>query len=97
MQPFTFDQAVIAALLFLLGIVIGMFFLAGGKWKRRYRAEVASRNEMVRDNERLERENREYQTLRSAADRHPVAGTHRDADGDGVPDRIDSRPLDPRA
>ena len=97
-QPFTLDQAVIAGLLFLLGIFIGMFFLAGNKWKRRYRDEVASRNELVRDNERLERENREYQSLRGAADRNPVAGVHRndDRDRDGTPDRVDPRPSDPR-
>lgn len=99
MQPFTFDQAVIAALLFVLGLFIGMFFLAGGKWKRRYRDEIARREE-------FERENREYQSLRqAAADRSPAGTGHtvvRDGDGvtrqtvdrdrDGEPDLVIRRP-----
>jgi hypothetical protein len=104
-QPFTFDQAVIAALLFVLGLFIGMFFLAGGKWKRRYRDEIARREEFERDNARLERENREYQSLRQAADRSPAGTGHtvvRDGDGvtrqtvdrdrDGEPDLVIRRP-----
>jgi hypothetical protein len=62
MQPFTFDQAVIAGLLFILGIFIGMFFLAGGKWKRRYRSEVVERNTLARENERLAAELRAHDT-----------------------------------
>ena len=61
MQPFTFDQAVIAALLFILGVFIGMFFLAGGKWKRRYRSEAAERDTLVRENERLAAELRTHE------------------------------------
>lgn len=62
MQPFTFDQAVIAGLLFILGIFIGMFFLAGGKWKRRYRSEVVERNALSRENDRLVAELRAHGT-----------------------------------
>ncbi|HZF43569.1 MAG TPA: hypothetical protein VEZ48_09195 [Sphingomonadaceae bacterium] len=62
MQPFTFDQAIIAGLLFILGIFIGMFFLAGGKWKRRYRAEVVERTALARENERLAAESRAHDT-----------------------------------
>ena len=76
MEPFTFDQAVVSGLLFILGLLIGMFLLASPKWKRRYQAERARTVELERDVERLGRE-RQTTTVRTAADR----------DGDGVPDR----------
>lgn len=72
MQPFTFDQAIVAGLLFLLGLLIGMFFLAGSKWKGRYRSEHALREEIERDRDRLATEVREHQSLRAAADRAPA-------------------------
>ena len=93
MQPFTFDQAVIAGLLFLLGILIGMFFLAGGKWKQRYRTEAAERQALLCENERLRREADAY---RVAAERPAHGGVTHDRDRDGTPDRIDPRPSDPR-
>jgi len=71
-QPFTLDQAIIAGLLFILGILIGMFFLAGGKWKRRYRAEFAKRDELERENARLAGEVREHEAVRQAAAARPV-------------------------
>jgi hypothetical protein len=49
-----------------------MFLAAGGKWKRRYRDEVRRREELERDNERLLREHREYESLRHSAARAPV-------------------------
>jgi uncharacterized membrane-anchored protein YhcB (DUF1043 family) len=38
----------IVILIFLAGIFIGMFFLAGGKWKRRYKEEAKLRQEESR-------------------------------------------------
>ncbi len=64
MQPFTLDQAIIAGLLFLLGILIGMYFLAGGKSKRLYRQEVVRREALEKENEQLRREAREQVAMR---------------------------------
>ena len=41
MTPFTLDQWIVAGLIFLLGLLVGMFVMAGGKWKRLYREEAA--------------------------------------------------------
>jgi predicted flap endonuclease-1-like 5' DNA nuclease len=43
MPIFTLDQWVVVILVFVLGLVLGMMLLAGGKWKRRYREEVLRR------------------------------------------------------
>ena len=68
----------ICALVFLLGLLIGVFLTAGGrrKWKSRYDAEVTRRRELEKtheDRERhwteQEREWRERDTLRGAAGR----------------------------
>ncbi len=69
MTPFTTDQWLILILVFLLGLLIGMFLMAGGKWKRQYRAEVRAREELARENEQLRRETREMESLRHAAAR----------------------------
>ncbi len=50
MTPFTPDQWIIVILVFLLGLFLGGFLLAGGgKWKRRYREEVAKREAIERE------------------------------------------------
>ena len=49
MTPFAFDQWVILILVLLLGLLIGMWIAAGGKWKRRYREEVARREALERE------------------------------------------------
>ena len=49
MTPFAPDQYIILALVFALGLVLGMYLLAGGKWKRRYREEVARREALERE------------------------------------------------
>ena len=67
MTPFTLDQWVVLALIFLLGLVLGMIFMAGGKWKRRYREEVRRREELEAENRRLGNEAREMESLRHAA------------------------------
>ena len=42
MLAFTPDQWLILLLAFVLGLILGMAFLASPKWKRRYREEVAA-------------------------------------------------------
>ena len=49
MTPFSSDQWVMLPLAFLLGLFVGMMFLSGGKWKRRYREEVARREALERE------------------------------------------------
>ena len=46
----------IVLLAFLAGVFIGMSFLAGGKWKRRYKDEVRLRKEDAARHEELERD-----------------------------------------
>ena len=72
----------ICALVFLLGLLVGVFLTAGGrrKWKTRYNSEVERRREIERAQEERERhwgeqekEWRERDSLRAAAarDRDP--------------------------
>jgi len=67
MPAFTPDQWLIVALAFLLGLFLGMAFLAGSKWKRRYREEVVRREEVEAENARLRRDAAEMDSLRHAA------------------------------
>lgn len=69
---------VICALVFLLGLLIGVFLTAGGrrKWKQRYKSEVDRREALeqehdrhLRDMEEREKEWRERDSLRAAAAR----------------------------
>ena len=71
----------ICALVFLLGLLIGVFLTAGGrrKWKTRYDSEVNRRRELEKahdDREKhwtnQEREWRERDSLRGAAARSPA-------------------------
>ena len=68
----------ICALVFLLGLLIGVFLTAGGrrKWKSRYKDEVETRESWQRDHAKLQRdleerekEFRERDSLRGAAAR----------------------------
>jgi hypothetical protein len=70
----------ICALVFLLGLLIGVFLTAGGrrKWKTRYKAEVENREAWEREHARLkqdfedrEKEWRERDSLRGAAAKSP--------------------------
>ena len=54
MTPFSSDQWVMLPLAFLLGLFVGMMFLSGGKWKRRYREEARLRAEETKRRETLE-------------------------------------------
>ena len=78
---------VICGLVFLLGLLIGVFLTAGGrrKWKGRYREEADRREALEREHEKhvadaeaREKEWRERDSLRAAA--------IKDRDGDGVRD-----------
>ncbi len=71
---------VICALIFLLGLLIGVFLTAGGrrKWKTRYHGEVDRRREVEQEHERhvkdmdeREKEWRERDLLRAAAIKDP--------------------------
>ena len=59
----------IAILVFLLGLLIGVFLTAGGrrKWKSRYKSEVERREALERDHAEREKEWRERDSLRGAA------------------------------
>jgi hypothetical protein len=77
---FTPDPWLIVALVFVLGLVLGMALLAGGKWKRRYKEERARAEGLEADNRRLQKESGEMDTLRHAAARDE---TRRRPDGPG--------------
>jgi hypothetical protein len=79
--PLASDQWVLLLLVFLLGLFLGMYFLSGGRWKRRYREEVRRR-------EALEAEYRERDSLRHAAERDAV---RRDAAAEGTVRAHDER------
>ena len=70
------NTLVIYALVFLLGLLVGVFLTAGGrrKWKTRYNSEVDRRREVEKEHEKRlkdwderEKEWRERDTLRGAA------------------------------
>ena len=69
MPSFTTDQWMIVALVFVLGVILGMAFMASPKWKRRWREEVERREEAEAEAARLRRQHDELQSLRSAAAR----------------------------
>src|SRR5687768_12419281 len=105
MNIFTQDQWMIVALVFILGLLIGMWLTAGGrrKWKTRYKDEVTRREALEKEHrdhqadfERREKEWREQDSLRAAAAKDRAGPTSRDLDGDGVRDDIDRRPADDR-
>ena len=72
MPAFTYDQWLIILLIFLLGLIIGMFLMAGGKWKNRYRDEVAKRKEVEAENVKLRKDLAEFESLRHAAARDEI-------------------------
>ncbi|HVL79183.1 MAG TPA: hypothetical protein VM346_07840 [Sphingomicrobium sp.] len=76
MVSFTPDQWIIVALVFVLGLLVGMFLTAGGrrKWKTRYKDEISRREALEREHrdrekhwEEREKEWRERDSLRDAA------------------------------
>ena len=86
MIAFTSDQWAILALVFVLGLLVGAFLIAGSgrKWKHRYRSEVDRREAIEQEHaehhrqfEAREKEWREQDSLRGAAIKDS-----RDADAD---------------
>ncbi|HEX8482023.1 MAG TPA: hypothetical protein VF650_08990 [Allosphingosinicella sp.] len=69
MTLFAPDQWLVVALVFVLGLVLGMALMAGGKWKRRYKEEHARADGLEAENRRLQKETGEMDTLRHAAAR----------------------------
>jgi hypothetical protein len=95
-----YNEWVIYALVFLLGLVIGMALMAGGKWKRRYKEEHKLRLEEVRRREVLEKE---HETLRGRSHemdslRHSAARdeARRHPDDNRHPDDLRRHPNDDR-
>ncbi|MGZ8284285.1 MAG: hypothetical protein ACXW27_01415 [Allosphingosinicella sp.] len=80
MTLFTPDQWLVVALVFVLGLVLGMALMAGGKWKRRYREERARADSAETENKRLQKDAGEMDTLRHAAARDEA---NRRTDGPG--------------
>ena len=66
----------ICALVFLLGLLIGVFLTAGGrrKWRTRYNAEVERRRDLEKTHAEREKEWRESDSLRGAAVKTPPDG-----------------------
>ncbi len=88
---------VICALVFVLGLLVGVFLTAGGrrKWRTRYNSEVERRRDLERTHE--EREKHWAAQEKDWRERDSVRSrTARDVDGDGVPDAADRRPTDDR-
>jgi hypothetical protein len=95
-----YNEWVIYALVFLLGLVIGMALMAGGKWKKRYKEEHKLRLEEVRRREVLEKEheslrgrNTEMDSLRHSAARDEA---RRHPDDRGHADDVRRHPNDDR-
>ena len=94
---------VICGLVFLLGLLVGMFMTAGGrrKWKSRYREEETRREQLEREhrdlNDRWDKREKEWSSRESARDA-AIRDNRRDSDvdGDGVRDTADRRPTDSR-
>jgi|GEM_PF-993321 len=94
MLNFDPNQVVIYALVFVLGLLVGGFLFTGGgrKWKGRYNAEVDRRKEIEARHVAAEKDWREQESLRVAAEKNrprdtvaPVAtGDARDVNNDGV-------------
>jgi uncharacterized membrane-anchored protein YhcB (DUF1043 family) len=61
----------ICILVFVLGVLIGIFLTSGSrrKWKSRYQSEVDRREALERDHAEREKEWRERDSLRAAAAR----------------------------
>lgn len=85
MEAFTSDQWLVLLLVFLLGLFLGMAFLASPRWKRRYREESRLRQEEVRKREALEAERKNWEA-RTVAER---------AREDTVPPRREDLPPPP--
>jgi Sec-independent protein translocase protein TatA len=78
MPQFTPNEWFIVALVFLLGLILGMAMMASGKWKGRYREEVRKREAAEAERSRLESQlkHAEARTIAATArDPAPVRDT----------------------
>ncbi len=67
MTPLAPDQWVLLLLTFLLGLFLGMYFLAGGKWKRRYREQERLHREELHSRDAVEADRRHADSASLAA------------------------------
>jgi len=67
MEAFSPDQWLVLLLAFLLGLFLGMAFLASPKWKKRYREESRLRQEETTRREALDAERKRWQAQETAA------------------------------
>lgn len=67
MEAFSLDQWLVLLLAFLLGLFLGMAFLAGGKWKRRYREEVRRREAIEAESRHLRKEYAQSESIHRTA------------------------------
>jgi hypothetical protein len=100
MTTFTPDQWIILGLVFVLGMLVGMWLTSGGrrKWKRRYNDEVERRRTLegeMKDREThwtsREKEWREEDSLRTAATRNRDAVRTTDVRDDRGPRYVEVR------
>ncbi|MBW0144825.1 hypothetical protein [Sphingomicrobium clamense] len=94
MTQFTPDQWIIIGLVFVLGILVGLFLLSGRgkKWKTLYKEEVTRREAVEAEYKMAETEWRERDSLRAAA----LKTGKVDVDDDGIDDRIEPGTQTPR-
>lgn len=94
MTQFTPDQWIIIGLVFVLGILVGLFMLSGRgkKWKVLYKEEVARREAVETEYRNAEKDWRERDSLRAAA----LKSGKIDVDRDGIDDRVEPGIQTPR-
>ncbi|HEX8365328.1 MAG TPA: LapA family protein [Allosphingosinicella sp.] len=81
MPEFNANEWLILALVFVLGLILGMAAMAGGKWKQRYREEVRKREAAEAERGRMESQLKHAEARSIAAtarDPAPVHDTRRD-------------------
>jgi hypothetical protein len=69
MEAFSPDQWLVLLFTFLLGLFLGMAFLASPKWKKRWRDEHDRVQVLEAENAQLRRDGAEMDSLRHAAAR----------------------------
>ena len=69
MEAFSPDQWLVLLFTFLLGLFLGMAFLASPKWKKRWRDEHERVQTLEAENAQLKRDAAEMDSLRHAAAR----------------------------
>ncbi|MGQ0588238.1 MAG: lipopolysaccharide assembly protein LapA domain-containing protein [Sphingosinicella sp.] len=81
MEAFSLDQWLVLLLAFVLGLILGMAFLASPKWKRRWREENERVRELEAENAQLRKDAAEMDSLRHAAARDEARHDDRDRPG----------------